>query len=132
MSCFVKRDVGIGHRGSDKNDCQVRSLVVALGLDYLDAWNLLYRMQGESQRCSFGLTEELASFDHRLHVIRAFAFPAVRGEPRMSGVQFCKTHPQGSFILRMAHHVAAVVDGRLYDSFDSSRRCVYAAWEVRP
>ena len=132
MSCFIKRDVGLGHRGPGKAvDCQVRALVTALGLEYDAAWELLYTMQGERRRCSFGLTQELALFDSRLHVIRAFAFPASRGEPRMNAVRFCKQHPKGHFILRMAHHVAAVVDGKLYDSWDSSRRCVYSVWEVR-
>lgn len=132
MSCFVKRDVGIGRRSLDKNDCQVRVLVVALGMDYNEAWELLYTMQGERRRCSFGLTTELALFDSRLRVIQAFAFQAVRGKPRMDGGRFCKNHPKGNFILRMAHHVAAVVNGKLYDNWDSSRKCVYSAWEVRP
>ena len=131
MSCFIKRDVGIGRR-SDKQDCQVRALVVALGMDYVDAWRLLYTMQGEEQLCSFSLTTRLALFDPRLRVILAHAFPAVRGEPRMNGQRFCKEYKVGHYILRMAHHVAAVVDGNLYDSWDSSRKCVYAAWEVRP
>ena len=131
MSCFVKRDVGIGRRG-DLHDCQVRALVTALGLEYDAAWELLYTMQGERRRCSFGLVNDLILNDTRLHVVRLILFPAVRGKPRMNGMEFCKLHPAGNFILRMAHHVAAVVDGKLYDSWDSTRRCVYAAWEVRP
>ena len=131
MGCFVKRDVGIGRRG-DPHDCQVRTLVVALGLDYSAAWELLYTMQGEYKRCSFGLVEDLKLHDSRLHIVESYVFPAVRGKTRMNGVEFCKLHPKGNFILRMAHHVAAVVDGKLYDSWDSTRRCVYAAWEVKP
>lgn len=132
MSCFVKHDAGLGRRGSDKNDCQVRAMVTALGFNYLHAWGLLYAMQGEQRRCSFGLVDALASSDSRLHVVRSLAFPAVRGRQRMDGVQFCKLHPKGRFIVRMAHHVAAVVDGKLYDSWDSSSKCVYSAWEVQP
>ena len=136
MSCFVKQDVGIGHRGPETRrgalgDCQVRALVTALGLDYSGAYELLYAMQGERKRCSFGLVEDLEARDSRLHVIRALPFPAVRGEPRMTGVEFCRRYSNGHFILRMAHHVAAVVDGNLYDSWDSTRRCVYSAWEVQ-
>ena len=132
MSCFIKRDVGIGCRGTDKQDCQVRALVTALGLDYSKAWELLYTMQGERRRCSFGLVDDLILNDARLDVVRSLAFPAARGKPRMDGVKFCELHPKGHFILRMAHHVAAVVDGKLYDSWDSSGKCVYSAWEVRP
>jgi hypothetical protein len=106
--------------------------VTALDLDYQDAWTLLYTMQGERKRCSFGLVEDLELRDPRLHVVRALPFPAVRGKPRMTGSMFCDRYKMGHFILRMAHHVAAVVDGRLYDSWDSTRRCVYSAWEVQP
>lgn len=133
---FVKRDVGAGQRAPVARgalmDCQVRALVTAFAMEYADAWDLLYKMQGEHRRCSFGLVDDLTSNDPRLHVVRPIAFPAERGKPRMTGVQFCKLYPEGHFILRMAHHVAAVVDGKLYDSWDSSRKCVYSAWEVRP
>jgi hypothetical protein len=132
VSCFVKRDVGLGRRGMDKQDCQVRALVTALGLDYSAAWKLLYTMQEERRRCSFGLVDDLALNDVRLRVVQTLALPAVRGELRMNGQKFCRLHKVGNYILRMAHHVAAVVDGNLYDSWDSSRRCVYGAWEVRP
>ena len=133
MSNFVKYDAGIGKRSaSESGDCQVRALSTTLGLTYEAAWSLLYTMQGEHKRCSFGLVKDLALFDPRLHVVLAHGFQAVRGKPRMNGMEFCKLHPAGNVILRMAHHVAAVVDGKLYDSWDSTRRCVYAAWEVRP
>jgi hypothetical protein len=133
MSCFVKRDVGIGHRAPGKAvDCQVRALVVALEMDYNDAWHLLYTMQGERRWCSFGLVEDLKSRDSRLHVVRALSFPAVRGKPRMTGAMFCDRYKTGHFILRMAHHMAAVVGGKLYDSWDSTRKCIYTAWEVKP
>jgi hypothetical protein len=89
-------------------------------------------MQGEKRQCSFGLVDDLGLRDSRLHVVESYVFPAVRGHQRMDGVQFCKRYPKGHFILRMAHHVAAVVDGNLYDSWDSSRRCVYSAWKVQP
>lgn len=31
---------------------------------------------------------------------------------------------------RMAHHVAGVKEGVLYDTWDSSSKCVYRAWEI--
>lgn len=34
---------------------------------------------------------------------------------------FCRDHPQGTFVLAFGGHVATVVDGDLYDSWDSSK-----------
>lgn len=33
---------------------------------------------------------------------------------------FCRDHPDGTFVLAFGGHVATVVDGNLYDSWDSS------------
>jgi hypothetical protein len=51
----------------------------------------------------------------------------------------CKVHlkkdelPKGTLIVRLSRHVACVIDGVLYDSYDSHRegmRCVYGYWIV--
>jgi len=35
--------------------------------------------------------------------------------------EFCEDHPDGTFVLGFGGHVATVVDGTLYDSWDSSK-----------
>lgn len=131
---FRKFDAGAVARpkGAPKEDCQVRALTTARSIPYGDAWALLYVVEGELRRCAFALVESLAANDQRFGfgVKRTLRFPAVKGEPRMTGAEFCKRHPKGRYILRMSHHVAAVKDGVLYDAFDSSAKCVYTAWEV--
>ena len=131
---FRKFDAGANHRSprADKHDCQVRALVTASGASYADAWQLLYVLQGERRACGFTLVDDLRARDPRLRVVEELAFPAVRGEPRMTGEAFCRKYPRGNFILRMAHHVAAVKDGQVYDTWDSTDRCVYAAWQIEP
>lgn len=59
------------------------------------------------------------------------SFPAEKGKPRMNGEKFCDQFPKGKFLLNMSHHVTAVVDGVIYDTFDCSHKCVYCAWEVK-
>ena len=41
---------------------------------------------------------------------------------------FCNDHPEGTFVVKSENHVATVVDGVLYDSWDSSRNIPYYYW----
>ena len=129
---FRKHDAGALSRpkGAPKQDCQVRALATARGIPYDEAWQLLYLVQCELRRCTFALVESLFAGDTRFGVIRTLAFPAVRGQARMTGAVFCERYRKGRYILRMAHHAAAVKEGVLYDTWDSSSKCTYAAWEV--
>lgn len=130
---FRKFDSGEGKREKgSKGDCQVRALTTATGMPYDAAWGLLYRIQGELKHCAFTIVHSLTAGDPRLGVKRSLPFPAVKGKPRMTGAEFCRKHPKGRYILRMAHHVVAVKDGVLFDTGDTSRACVYTAWEVDP
>lgn len=41
---------------------------------------------------------------------------------------FCIDHPEGTYVLGMGGHVATVVDGDLYDSWDSSTEIPQFVW----
>ena len=41
---------------------------------------------------------------------------------------FCKEHPKGVFVVKSQDHVATVMDGILYDSWDSSRNVPIYYW----
>lgn len=42
--------------------------------------------------------------------------------------QFCEDHPTGTYVLGFGGHVATVVDGVLYDSWDSSKEIPMYYW----
>jgi hypothetical protein len=134
VKTFQLFDAGVNARprGGDKDDCMVRALAVARGISYHDAWALLYAIQGEMMFCGLPLLQALRAKDARLGVVEQLDFPAVRGRPRMTGREFATGHRRGRFILRLARHVAAVKDGTVYDTFDSTYGCVYTAWRVQP
>ena len=44
--------------------------------------------------------------------------------------KFCKSHPTGSYVIRTALHIAAVVDGVYYDYDNFSNHNLYCAWRV--
>ena len=59
--------------------------------------------------------------------------------PTMQIGSGCKTHlradelPKGRLVVALSHHMAAVVDGVLYDTYDCSRdgsRCVYGYYKL--
>lgn len=132
---FRKFDAGAMHSEfRDEGDCQVRALCTARGLPYPEAWTLLYAIQGERRTCSFAIVRELDAPDcsPALGLFRRLSFPAVKGKRRMTAGEFCRKHPRGRFILRLAHHVVCAKDGQLYDTWDCSQSCVYVAWEIRP
>lgn len=41
---------------------------------------------------------------------------------------FCEDHPEGVYVLKSEGHVATVVDGSLFDSWDSSMKPVIYYW----
>ena len=41
---------------------------------------------------------------------------------------FCEEHPDGTFVVKSENHVATVVDGDLYDSWNSEDKTVIYYW----
>ena len=44
--------------------------------------------------------------------------------------QFCNDHPEGTYVLAFGGHVATVVDGNLFDSWDSSNEVPIYYYEL--
>ena len=46
-----------------------------------------------------------------------------------SVAQFCDDHPEGTFVVKSENHVATVIDGTLFDSWDSSMNVPIYIWK---
>ena len=44
---------------------------------------------------------------------------------------FCLDHPEGTYVIKSNEHMATVIDGTLYDSFDSSKKIPIYVWVKR-
>lgn len=44
---------------------------------------------------------------------------------------FCEDHPKGTYVLGFGGHVATVVDGDLYDAWDSSKEIPQFVWHKK-
>ena len=128
---YQRYDAGVGSRKWDTADCTVRALAKARGMSYNEAWSALYDLQARHKTCSFRIADFLRREPAALGAVGYVPCKAVKGFKRITSGDFARMYPKGKFILRMAHHVAAVVDGVLYDTWDSSRKCCYGAWQIK-
>lgn len=98
------------------NDCAVRALSKALDIDWETAYVLL---------CSNGLamgdmpsSKSVVNATLRQHGFYRVAI-ANTCPDCYTAADFCMDHPDGVFVLAFDTHVATVVDGMLYDTFNS-------------
>lgn len=107
-------------------DCVKRAFTIATGEDYMAIQRELNRIKRETNLGNDAWREFI-----KRRGWRKLSFPAEFGLPRMNGKNFVLNYPKGIYVLRMARHLATVKDGKLLDTWDSSNKCVYNAWEVK-
>ncbi|MBK1671093.1 hypothetical protein CKO28_24095 [Rhodovibrio sodomensis] len=119
-------------RPRQRNDCTVRALAVATGVSYDAAYDEL-KAAGRKASRKFRFREWASKSRLGGCAFAWEAFPAVKGQKRMNPERFCRERPHGTYILKTAKHVFAVVDGVVIDEEPvRADRCVYGAWRVVP
>lgn len=113
-------------------DCVKRAIVKTTGMDYMEVQRELNRHKKLTKASSFNEDRNWKSYVERILNGVKLSFPAQAGKPRMNGERFCKAYPKGSYILQMAGHLSACVDGVIYDTWDCSSKCVYLAYKITP
>lgn len=113
-------------------DCQVRALSKALGLTWAEAFDITIPICRELQTYTF--------FDCDLNKTKnamsrlGFDYTGIsnkKGSRRPTVDRFAKDHPQGTYIVSVARHVVAIVDGKYYDTWDSGEKCLYGYYTKR-
>ena len=106
-------------------DCAVRAVSVALDTDWETAYSML-----AANGFAMG---DMPSADSvwgatlRQHGFYRKAIPNTCPDC-YTAEDFCKDNPKGAFVLAFGGHVAAVKDGKLYDSWDSSNEIPNYYW----
>lgn len=119
--------------GKHVGDCVKRALTTATGLPYHSISLALNRYKKKTGAKAFNeWHKNVVPFMEERLGAKKYSFPAVKGVKRMDGEQFCKMYSKGSFVLQFAGHVAACVDGVIYDTWNPSSRCVYTAHQIIP
>jgi hypothetical protein len=114
-------------KGIKTSDCVVRAIATATNTDYLECRRELNRKKRELGYSSYKDTKFL--YDYFKDYPRLL-FKAMKGEPRIKGSDFAELHSKGTYILKMAGHIVACVDGVILDTWDCTYRSVYIAWEI--
>lgn len=145
MIVFVFNDGGralAGFKGST-GDCVARAIAIAAALPYKDVYARLAEGTG-NQRATSRVKKQAKSARNGIYTTRKW-FKDYMSElgfvwvPTMTIGSGCKVHlshrelPSGRLVVMLSKHAAAVVDGVLYDTYDSSRggsRCVYGYWKL--
>ena len=124
---YIYNDGGRVEAGlKSKTDCGIRAVSIACGMSYQDSRKLVkeYAKRGKqgSRAISSGIYKE--DMDAALRSLGWKWFSA----PKFDGRKARYSDIPATAILRMAKHYAAVIDGTLHDSWDSSGKMVYGYW----
>lgn len=106
-------------------DCSVRAIAAALGVD----WETAYLMIAKN---GYAMGDMPSSDSVWGAVLRQNGFYR-KAIPNIcpdcyTVEDFCKDNPRGTFVLGFGGHVATVVDGDLYDSWNSSQLYPQYVW----
>lgn len=113
----------------DYGDCVIR----AIGRTTQRSWFEIYDLLAAKGRQfgSFGNWKEVYEA-----VMKDLGFvwvscPRTKGVKAMDVETFIKNHDGGAYILRLAHHLTAVVDGCCFDTWYPQKSTVYGYWYLK-
>lgn len=114
-------------RGLKTDDCVIRAISKATGESWLNTFDRLISHARVVCTCQTGKE----AYTDLLHDYPSFSvFKYVDGEKkRLTVKDVCKL--KGSYVVRVANHMVAVVDGKYYDIFDSGDKCAYKIWRTK-
>lgn len=106
----------------DTGDCTVRAIANSINCSWLEAYDFL----SSRAREEFVIMNDGVKFREWLVAGGAkwTHCPAVAGKKRMTAEEFAKKHPEGRYILSLANHEAACVDGKILDAWNCGSKCV--------
>ena len=113
-------------------DCTIRALSKVLGLSWIETFDLTIPFCREYQ------TPNVFNVDVKTErdILDKLGFTYYgisnkKGSKRPTVAGFAKEHKKGTYILNVANHVVAVVDGIYYDTWDSGYKSLYGYYEKR-
>lgn len=111
--------------GRQVGDCSIRAVSKALGVDWETAY-VMVTMNGFSMG-DMPSSDSVWGATLRKNGFYRKSIPDSCPDC-YTAKEFCEDNPEGVFVLGFGGHVATVVDGDLYDSWDSSNEIPQFYW----
>ena len=111
--------------GRSVGDCSVRAISKALNISWEEAYNII--CEAGYKMCDMPSSDSVWGAVLRTNGFYKTVIPNSCPDC-YTAEDFCRDNPVGVFVLGFGGHVATVVDGYLYDSWDSSREIPVYMW----
>lgn len=111
--------------GRKVGDCSVRAVAAALGVSWEDAYSMI--TANGFQMGDMPSSDSVWGSVLRQHGFYRYAIPN-KCPDCYTAEDFAADHPKGVYVLGFGGHVATVIDGVLYDSWDSSNEIPIYFW----
>lgn len=112
----------------DRDDCAIRALANAISCEWVAAFDFLNRYA----RRDFNVCNDMGGF--RRWVVESGAVwnacKAVKGKSRMTVKEFAESHKTGRYVIQIANHLCACVDGVVLDAWNPSDKCVVGYFDM--
>lgn len=112
----------------DKADCSIRALANAISCSWLESFDFLVA----KARRDYNVPNDGAGF--RKWVIENGAkwnyCRAEKGKTRLTVQQFAEAHPQGRYVIAIASHFTACVDGVVLDAWNPAEKAVVGYYDM--
>lgn len=135
------KKLNVNSKGNSTGDCVIRGLCVAYGMDYDEVHSELNAIKrkkfGTKDGWAYNMEPVYEEFI-RQHGCKMSRYAKDMNLGWTTTVEeFCKLNPTGTYLLlvmdnrKNANHILAVIDGDVYDSWNSLGRFVYKVYLIR-
>jgi len=111
--------------GRHVGDCAVRAISAALNIDWEEAYTLI--TEAGYKMCDMPSADSVWGAVLRQHGFYRSAIPNSCPNCYTAG-NFAQDHPRGIYVLGFGGHCATIIDGVIWDAWDSSNEVPVYVW----
>jgi hypothetical protein len=111
------------------SDCVIRAISKALNKSWEDVYMDLVKIGLETK----AMPSQKKTFEKYLNELGYATEKQPRKEDntKYTADEFAKKNKKGIYIINLANHLSVLVDGKIYDTWNCSRKCVGNYWKVK-
>lgn len=111
-------------------DCTIRALSKALNISWLEAFDLTIPYCRKYQIPNVFFTSKKIEMEVMKDLgFEYYGISNKKGTKRPTVKEFASSHKEGTYILNVANHEVACVNGKYYDTWDSGFKSLYGYYE---